>query len=152
MLSMHVEKICFDEVFDVVAHRGSFSFRSGNRTHYAARLRHHVIPRPGSTFAIAFAEPGKWSTVVGWRELASPDVTLAYPAWLALLLGLGDIVGAGMVLIAAGLLLAGAGGAVVAMLALACMALFQFWLSRRRNQAVKQALLATSEDRVQPSA
>jgi hypothetical protein len=32
------------------------------------------------------------------------------------------------------------------------MALFQFWRSRRRNQAVKQALLATSEDRVQPSA
>lgn len=80
-LTMHVEKVRFDEVFDIVAHRGSFSFRSGNRTHYAARLRHHVIPRPGSTFAIAFAEPGKWNTVLGWRELASPDVTLAHPAW-----------------------------------------------------------------------
>ncbi|MGB9110344.1 MAG: hypothetical protein WCC39_16780 [Telluria sp.] len=144
MLSVHVEKIRFDEVFDVVAHRGSFSFRSGNRTHYGARLQNHLIPRPGATFAIAFAEPDQWSTVLGWRELASAEVTLARPAWHALLLGLGDIACVGMVLIAAGLLLAGAFGALAAMLALACMTLFQYWRARRRNGAVEQALLVIS--------
>lgn len=148
---MHVESIRFDEVFDVAAHRGDFSFRSRNRTHYGVRLRSHVIPRPGSTFAIAFAEPGKWNTVLGWRELASPDVMLAHPTWSAVLLSLSDIVCVGMLLIAAGLLLAGAAGALAAMLALACMALFQVWRSQRLNQAVKRALLAAGEAQSQPA-
>lgn len=147
---MHVESIRFDEVFDVAAQRGDFSFRSRNRTHYGVRLRKHLIPRPGASYAIAFAEPGKWDTVLGWRELASPDVMLAHPTWSAVLLGLSDIVCVGMLLIAAGLLLAGAAGALAAMLALACMALFQFWRTLRLNQAVKRALLAAGEARAEP--
>jgi hypothetical protein len=147
---MHVESIRFDEVFDVAAHRGDFSFRSRNRSHYGVRLRNHLIPRPGSSYAIAFAEPGQWNTVLGWRELPSPHVMLAHPTWSAVLLGLSDIVCVGMLLIVAGLLFAGAAGALAAMLALACMALFRVWRSQRLNQAVKRALLAAGDAQAQP--
>jgi hypothetical protein len=89
---MHVEKIHFDEVFDAVAEDGNFSFRSHGRTHYGVKLQKHVIPRAGSTFAIAFAEPGNWSTVLGWRDLASTDVVFARPASFWLYFAVSDIV------------------------------------------------------------
>jgi predicted lipid-binding transport protein (Tim44 family) len=75
---------------------------------------------------------------------------LAHPTWSAVLLGLSDIVCLGMLLVAAGLLFAGAAGALAAMLALACMALFRVWRSQRLNQAVKRALLAAGEVQAQP--
>lgn len=51
---MHIEQIHFDEVFDIQTVRGDFSFRSRGRAHYGVNLQNRVIPRPGSTFAVAF--------------------------------------------------------------------------------------------------
>lgn len=143
---MHVETVRFDEVFDVAAAHGNFSFRSRGRTEYGVRLRNHVIPHAGATFAIAFAEPGEWSTVLGWRDLAAPDVMLTHPAWALWLSSLSDIVMFGLFFIAGGLLLAGPAGALAVALAIACIALFQIFRLMRRNRAVKRALLDAGVD------
>lgn len=142
---MHVEEIRFDEVFDVAAAHGNFSFRSRDRTEYGVRLRRHAIPRAGSTFAIAFAQPGNWNSVLGWRDLAAQKVMLTQPAWTSWLFGLSDIVLFGVFFIVPGLLLWGAGGALAVTAALAAVACFRGLRLMRRNQAVKQALLAAGE-------
>lgn len=143
---MHIEKVRFDEVFDVAAQRGDFSFRSQDRVQYGVRLGQHVIPRAGASFAIAFAEPGKWDTILGWRELASPHVTLAHPTWSFWFLGLSDILLVGLALIALALLLAGPVGALVATAAVVGIALFPAIRFMRLNRAVKRALLAAGGD------
>lgn len=83
---MHIERIHFDEVFDVQPSRGDFSFRSRAKAHYGVNLRNRVIPRPGATFAVAFEKPGDWLSVVASRDLASDKVVLARPTWIDLLL------------------------------------------------------------------
>lgn len=82
---MHIERIRFDEVFDVQAGRGDFSFRSGGRPRYGVKLPKRVIPAPGSTFALAFDEPGDWSSIIASRDLASIEVVLTRPTWSAVL-------------------------------------------------------------------
>jgi len=83
---MHIERIHFDEVFDVQASRGDFSFRSRGRPHYGVNLQNRVVPESGSTFAVAFEKPGDWQRVLGSRDLASGKVVLARPTWIGLLL------------------------------------------------------------------
>lgn len=78
---MHIEKIHFDDVFDVVYNLGTFSFRTGGFKEYAVTVAPHMIPRPGTTYIVAFTEPKDWRAVVGWRDVASGEITLKYSGW-----------------------------------------------------------------------
>jgi hypothetical protein len=141
---MHIEKVKFDNVFDVAASRGDFSFRSGGRTVYGAKLQHHDIPPEGSIYAIAFAEPDDWTTVLGWRDLASQKVTLKRPLWWFWIDKLSDIAIYGMFFIGGGLLFAGVRGALAAALAMLLVLLWQGCSAMRLNRTVKHGLLTTA--------
>lgn len=78
---MHIEKIHFDDVFDVVDNVGTFSFSTGGHKKYALTIAAHMIPRPGTTYIVAFRKPKDWCTVVGWRDVASGEITLKYSGW-----------------------------------------------------------------------
>ena len=75
---MHIQRIHFDKVFDVQPGHGLFSFTSGGNATYGVRLPGRVIPREGATWAVAFGQPGDWSTLLGWRDLAAQRTTLNY--------------------------------------------------------------------------
>jgi hypothetical protein len=137
---MHIEKFRFDSIFDVVAHRGDFSFSSQGRTEYGVRLQNGLIPREGSTFAIAYAEPGNWNTVLGWRDLAAAEVTLKCPMWLFWLDKLSDIALGGMFFTVGGLLFGGPKGAAAAALVIVLVLFVQGYRAMRLNRAVRQAL------------
>jgi len=139
---MHIETVRFDEVFDVAARGGDFSFRSAGKTQYGVKLQNNLIPEAGSTYAIAFGRPGQWDTVLGWRDLASNDVRLAHPTWTLWLRMLGDIYLYGLALFVVGLLL---GGAWVA-LAIAAVLLYPALYQMRQNRAIRRALLADAPD------
>lgn len=140
---MQLERIHFEEIFDVVDRRGDFSFRSRGRAHYAACLRRGVVPRAGSTYLVAFARPGDWSSVLGWREASSQQAVLSYSAWSLLLIRLTDIYWWAPVFLGIGFLLGGIEAG------LACAACFLAGLAYasvqdvRTLRAVRRALLAT---------
>jgi hypothetical protein len=115
---MHIEEIRFDEVFDVQALRGDFSFKTQGRSCYGVNLGNKIIPLPGSRFAVAFVKPGDWSTVLAWRDLASGKVRFKQPSWAALLIALGDLILFGPLFIAGGFALAGEGLVACAFVAL----------------------------------
>ena len=73
---MQVERIHFDEIFDLAACHGNFSYRSAGRMHYGVQLDQGAIQQAGSSRAVAFGRAGDWSTVLGRRELASAQVRL----------------------------------------------------------------------------
>ncbi len=75
---MHIQRIHFDKVFDVQQRRGLFSFASADGVTYSVHLPGRVIPAEGATWAVAFAQPGDWSTLLGWRDLARQRTTLNY--------------------------------------------------------------------------
>jgi hypothetical protein len=137
---MVVDTIHFDEVFDAAARSGGFSFRRGVRTEYGVRLKNRLIPAAGSTYAIAFGRRADWSSVLGWRDLATGKVTLARPTWAVWCLALGDIATWGALFVVAGLLLAGLWGALAVVAAYGALALVR----TRRNRAVRRALLAAA--------
>ena len=83
---MYIEKIHFDEVFDVVDNLGTCSFSTGGLKRCAVTIAPHMIPRPGTTYIVAFTKPKDWRTVVGWRDVASGEITLTYSGaayWLS---------------------------------------------------------------------
>lgn len=102
---MQIERIHFEEVFDVAA--GDFSFRSEGRTHYGVSLGHGTIPQAGATYAVAFGRPGDWNSVLGWRDLGSPAVTLAHSTTGLLLSTVYDIYLYGLFFFAGGFLFGG---------------------------------------------
>jgi hypothetical protein len=144
---MHVEKVRFDEVFDVVAEDGNFSFRSEGHTHYGVKLRKQLIPREGSTYAIAFAKPGDWTTVLGWRDLASAEVVFAHPTSFWWYFALSDILMYGLLFIVGGYLLTGAAGTLAVTAVCACLAFYQM----RVNRNVKRALSAPQPQFLTPA-
>ena len=139
---MHIERIRFDEIFDVAVGRGDFSFRSNGRTEYGVNLQGEVIPRAGATFALAFARPGDWSTVLGWRDLESLTVTLKHPVWSSLVAGMSDVILLGPLFVAGALLLAGPGTAVAVSLVAAGVACYKTFRVVQLNRSVRNALLA----------
>lgn len=139
---MHIETIRFDDVFDAAAHGGHFSFRSSGKTHYGVKLQNNLIPRAGATYTIAFAQPGHWDTVLGWRDLASSEVELAQPTWALWLRVVGDFYLVGLALMALGLV---PGGGALA-LAIAAVLLYPACYQMRRNRAVRRALQAGPVD------
>ena len=78
---MHIEKIHFDNVFDVLYNLGTFSFSTGELKKYAVTVVPHMIPRPDTTYIVAFTKPEDWRTVGGWREVASGEIALTYSGW-----------------------------------------------------------------------
>lgn len=104
---MHIERIHFEEVFDVASGRGDFSFRSGGRTEYGVNPRRGTIPRAGAAYAVAFGRAGDWSSVLGWRDLASQEVMLNNSTVGLLLARLYNIYWYGLFFFAGGFLLGG---------------------------------------------
>lgn len=143
---MYIKKVTFDRVFDVASFSGDFSFMSQGRTEYGVRLRKGVLPREGSTFAIAFVDPGNWSSVLGWRDLTSKEVSLARPT-LLMLLQMIDFVWFGPIFIVPLTFLAGIQGFFLATAAVLFAA--SCWLLRgvRDNRKVRQDLLLVDLDR-----
>lgn len=78
---MHIEQISFDRVFDGQALTGSFSFERGGWPVYGVSVPGMAIPTEGATYAVAFAEPGNWEKVLGWRDLSTPTVYLRETTW-----------------------------------------------------------------------
>ncbi|OON63314.1 hypothetical protein B0920_07945 [Massilia sp. KIM] len=139
---MQIERVHFEEVFDVDTFGGNFSFRGRQRSHYGVRLRKGLIPRQGSTYAIAFGRAGDWSTVLGWRELGTPGVMLRYPTWSACFEAFDDIYMIGIAFIVAALLF---GGPVLALAVLALVtgaAVLHILRTARLNRQVAAALAA----------
>lgn len=140
---MQIERIHFDEVFDVAA--GDFSFRSEGRSCYGVNLGHGTIPQAGATYAIAFGRPGDWGSVLGWRDLASLDVTLKHSTAGLLLATVFDIYWYGLFFFAGGFLFGGI------RMALAFAALFIAGLGYvslrnvRTLRRAKRALLSVGE-------
>lgn len=139
---MHVEQVQFDEVFDVAGSRGDFSFRSAGRTWYGMNILGGTVPRPGSTFAIAFAEPGNWATVLGWRNLALPGVMLAESTASFLCSQVFQIVLYGPFLVVGALVFGGEVLAATVGAVIAGIAGYRTFRLMRRNRAVTHALLA----------
>jgi len=142
---MKVERIHFDDIFDVAPYHGNFSYRSAGRLHYGVQLDKGVIPRGGSAWAVAFGRTGDWSTVLGWRDLSSAKVGLKYPDWAAVLAALGHVYFGAPVAIALALLLGGADAAMAAAAAVAVLAVYLVAGMIRKNRAVERALRAMPE-------
>lgn len=144
---MEIELIRFEQVFDVAAYHGNFSYRSAGRTHYGVKIRNGVIPHPGSTYAIAFGRAGDWSTVQGWRDLSAETVDLMHPAWSTILQASGHLYFVAPALIAFALAL---GGRVSALVATAFVVALAAYLTGRvlwNNRAVTRALRAAGTQR-----
>lgn len=140
---MHIEHIHFEEVFDIQALRGDFSFRTRGRPSYGVNLGNNVIPRPGATFAVAFEKPGDWSGVLAWRDLTSKEVSFKQPGWTALLLAIGDFVLFGSLFLGGGLVLAGKWMLACVFAALVVIVFLSVVIRGvKRNRIVEQALLA----------
>lgn len=78
---MHVERVRFDRVFDVHERRKQFSVEYGGKPVYGVIALGLGIPREGTTYAVAYREPGNWETVVGWRDLSTGKVRLRRSGW-----------------------------------------------------------------------
>lgn len=76
---MHIETVRFERVFDVQSEM--FSFEAGGKREFAVAFDRKSVPATGSTFAVAFEEPGNWQTVTGWRDLSTARVALQRSAW-----------------------------------------------------------------------
>ena len=133
---MHIQRIRFDKVFDVQA--PGFSFTGAGKTRYGIRLPGRTVPHEGASYAVALERPDDWSRILGWRELGTQRVFLRGPAWLVVWAVTEAVfwVVAVAALVAARLL----GPWVLLLLAaVACLLALQL---RRRNRALRQALLA----------
>ncbi|MBQ5949092.1 hypothetical protein [Massilia sp. ST3] len=146
---MKIERIHFDEVFDVAAWRGDFSFRSGGKPHYGVHIDNKVIPRAGSTYAIAFGRPGDWTSVLAWRDLSSSAVGLKSPSWWMTLVAMFDVYYLAPAVIVPALLLGGpvAGGVAAACVGGAMLAwIAHAMLRNRRLKRLLGAMMAAGQD------
>lgn len=136
---MHIERIRIDRVFDAQA-RGAFSFYSGGSVTYGVELPGNIVPRAGAVLVVAFARPGDWSSVLGWRDAAGGKVVLNTPwsrlAWTEL-----DLVWVlAPLLLVLGLVLGGTAGGLAALAAVAGAAGWLVARVWRRNREVRAAL------------
>jgi len=142
---MHIEQVDFDEVFDVQAGIGDFSFRSGGKPVYGVNLRNGFVPAAGSRYAVAFERAGDWNSVLAWRALGTQKVQFKLPGWSALLMLLADFFWFVPCFVAGGLVFAGPWMALAMAVAfLLLVALGAAW-SVRRQRRIERALLAFDE-------
>jgi len=78
---MYLETITFDRVFSVVHQRtkdGSkytaFGFETGGRKIYEARVHGHPEVTSGLRVTLAMPQPGRWTNIYGWINLAEKKV------------------------------------------------------------------------------
>lgn len=140
---MQIERIRIDRVFDA-QRRGAFSFESAGVVTYGVELPGKRVPRAGTELLVAFARPGDWSSVLGWRDAADSRVVLNYPwsrlAWMEL-----DLAWAlAPLLLVAGFALGGALGGLTALLAVCAAAGWLVAHVWRRNRRVRAALGAAT--------
>lgn len=139
---MQIERVHFEDVFDVDTFRGNFSFRARQRTHYGVRLHSRLVPRKGSVYAIAFGRAGDWSTVLGWREIGTPGIGLRYPTWFACVEAFDDVYMIGIAFIAAALLFGGPAAALAVLALVVAAATLHLVRTARLNRQVRAALAA----------
>lgn len=72
----HLEQVRFERIFDAPGHTGLFSFEAGGQRQFGVDLLDSEVPREGSHYAFVLAEPGNWQTLLGWRDLSTPDVVV----------------------------------------------------------------------------
>lgn len=137
---MHIERIDFDHVFDIQPGPGDFSFTSRGQTHYAVNLQRGLIPQAGSSCLVAFAQPGDWSTVLGWLDLQTGTPRLKDNSWLAVLSDMTAIAWLAPFLLGGALLFIGPGAALAVLLALCGLAGLRVYRIVRRRQRVLRAL------------
>lgn len=143
---MHIERIDFDEVFDIQKGTGDFSFRSRGLPCYAVNLHRRLIPQDGSAYLVAFATPGDWSTVLGWLDLQTGTCRLKESTWLALLDEIGALAWLAPFLLGGMLLFAGPAAALAALLGLLGYAGLRLYGIARRGRRVQRALTAAHLD------
>jgi len=79
---LHLEQVCFERVFDAPYDPvGIFSFEAQGRRQFGLDFCGSPVPRVGARFAVVLAESGNWQTVLGCRDLATPDVYLGQTIW-----------------------------------------------------------------------
>jgi len=139
---MHIEQVHFDEVFDVQAGIGDFSFRSAGRPVYGVNLRKGFVPAAGSRYAVAFERAGDWNSVLAWRALGTRKVQFKLPGWSALLMLLADFFWFAPCFVAGGLVFAGPWLALAIAAAFLLLVAFAAGWSVRRQRRIERALLA----------
>lgn len=139
---MHIERIDFDEVFDVQPGPGDFSFRSGGRSHFGVNLRRGLVPQAGSRYLVAFARPGDWTGVIGWVELRTGTVRLKESTWFAMLSDIGWFVWLAPFLAGGALWFFGAGAALAVLLVVCGLACLRLYRTAGHARQARQALSA----------
>ena len=137
---MHVEQVEFEQVFDVQAGRGDFSFTSKGRSHYGVNLYRGMIPRAGATYLVAFAEKANWSSVLGWRDCAGGASELRQPLWHGVVTGIESLLWLGPFLVLGALLFGGQAAALAVLLAICSFAGVRVYRIAERNRAIRRAL------------
>lgn len=137
---MHIERIDFDEVFDVQAGRGDFSFRSRGQVHYGVHLRPGTVPQAGAAWLVAFSRRGDWSSVLAWRNIRHGTIAFKEAAWLAMLSELATLAWMAPFFLVAALLLAGPGTALAVLLLICAYAGLRLVRIGNRNRRLRRAL------------
>ena len=133
---MHIERIRIDRVFDAHA-RGAFSFDSGGAVVYGVALPGKVVPKAGTVLVVAFARPGDWASVLGWRDAAGGKVVLSHRWWSEV----DTVYDLALPALAAGVVLGGAAGGVAALVAVVAAVVWLVAWIVRLNRRVRAALL-----------
>lgn len=143
---MHIETVRFERVFDVQS--GTFSFEAEGKREFAVVFDHKSVPAAGSTFAVAFEEPGNWQTVTGWRDLSTTRVKLQRSAWVIAIDMLLDMYLYGIpilvIVLGGALVLGGLWACLVALVLIMLGACAIVVGGALHNRQIEQALLAVS--------
>lgn len=139
---MHIERIRIDRVFDA-RERGAFSFDSGGALVYGVALPGKVVPKAGTVLVVAFARPGDWASVLGWRDAAGGAVVLSHRWWSEL----DTLCYLAPLALAAGVALGGAVGGIAALVAVLVAVVWLVAWMVRRNRRVRAALLGAPAPR-----
>lgn len=138
---MHIQRIDFDEVFDVHPGRGDFSFRNRAGVRYGVQLRRGVVPPSGASWLVAFARPDDWSSVLGWAAPGEPAATLRESTWLALVSGAATLSWFAPFFVFGAGYFFGIGAALAVFLAMGCWGGVAAWRIVAQGRAVRRALV-----------
>jgi hypothetical protein len=135
---MHIERVHFDDIFDVQAQ--CFSFRSAGQVRYGVHLRRGAIPPVGATYVFALSSREEWSNPIGWMDVDTGNVMHEQSTWLEVLSGLGSFLWFAPFFLGGALLLGGPGLALATLLALCCACCWRLHGVVDRKASVRKAL------------
>lgn len=136
----YIEQVQFERIFDAQPGNGDFSFESAGKREFGVQLAGCHIPREGATYAVALREKGNWQKIIGWRDLATPDVTLKRSTWDVAWDEAWILYMVGPAFIFAALLFLGPWAMLAALLLALWSAVYTIRWAARRNRLVAQAL------------